>query len=159
LVSAHFRCVGVAEPERASQRWFPPPFLARRCIVDGVSPEVAHVRRDSGGAKPARRRGNSASFPHDPRATLADRRKNIQHGSADLQINLPAMSHDRARRLKQPPAHGLHLGALPTASQRIRAAAQNVNQRRTLTPPDFVRKLLKHMEKGRIFSHLLGVQS
>ena len=35
----------------------------------------------------------------------------------------------------------------------------NVNQRRTLRPPDFVHKLLKHMEKGRIFRDLFGVQS
>ena len=34
-----------------------------------------------------------------------------------------------------------------------------VNQRRTLTPPDFAHKLLKHMEKGRIFRDLLGGQS
>jgi hypothetical protein len=34
-----------------------------------------------------------------------------------------------------------------------------VNQRRTLTPPDFVNKFLKHKEKGRIFRDLFGLQS
>src|SRR6516162_5774191 len=40
---------------------------------------------------------------------------------ADLQENLSAMAHDLARGLKQPPAHGLHLRTLPSASKRIGA--------------------------------------
>jgi len=57
---------------------------------------------------------NGSSFPHDERATFADRLEFIHHGRADLQEQLAAMAHDLARRLKQPPAHGLHLRPLPS---------------------------------------------
>jgi hypothetical protein len=70
-------------------------------------------------ALPAPTHWNSASFPHDARATLADRRKHLQHGRADLQEHLSAMPYDLARRLKQPPAHGLHLYVLPSALVQI----------------------------------------
>lgn len=67
---------------------------------------------------------NSSSFLHEARATLADRSKYIQHGGADLQKQLPAMANDFARRLKQPPAHGLHLRAFPSLTERNAAEAQ-----------------------------------
>ena len=55
---------------------------------------------------------------------LADRGEQVQHGGADLQEHLPAMADDLARRLKQPPAHGLHLRTLPSASKGIGAKAE-----------------------------------
>jgi hypothetical protein len=56
-----------------------------------------------------------ASFPHDARAPLADRGEHLQHGGADLQENLPAVAHDLARGLKQPPERS---HPLPSASER-----------------------------------------
>ena len=42
----------------------------------------------------------------------------------DLQERLPAMPDDLARGLKQPPAHGLHLCALPLFAERNAAKTQ-----------------------------------
>jgi len=68
--------------------------LCRRRLVLGAT------AREDESAKRSRRFWNSASFPHDARATLTDRREHVQHGGADLQKHLPAMPHDLARRLK-----------------------------------------------------------
>jgi hypothetical protein len=42
----------------------------------------------------------------------------------DLQERLPAMADDLAGRLKQPPAHGLHLRTLKLLAERDAAKAQ-----------------------------------
>jgi hypothetical protein len=50
-----------------------------RLLMFGVSD------RENESAKRSRRFWNGASFPHDARATLADRREHLQHRGADLQ--------------------------------------------------------------------------
>lgn len=54
---------------------------------------------------------------------VADGSEGGQHGGTDFQPDLPAVANDLARRLKQAPAHGLHLRAFPAASERIGAKA------------------------------------
>ena len=73
--------------------------------------------RENGRAKRSRGFWNG-SFLHDCGAALADRAERVQHGCADLQIQPPTMTNDLARRLEQPPAHGLHLRTLPSAPER-----------------------------------------
>jgi len=77
--------------------WHSEVFCARLCRRRLV---LGATAREDESAKRSRRFWNSASFPHDARATLTDRREHVQHGGADLQKHLPAMPHDLARRLK-----------------------------------------------------------
>src|SRR5277367_1827011 len=120
----------------AVQRWLVSRQLALRAIFSRrlgfprVSDTDAPVAAHRSGSQEhdqrpgSRRLRNGASFPHDASAPLADRGEHVQHGGADLQENLPAVAHDLARGLKQPPAHGLHLRTLPSASKRIGAKAK-----------------------------------
>src|SRR5271168_95533 len=123
-----FRRKGIFRAFWAVQRWlgFPstgfagdffPSRLEFSRVSDTDTPVAAH-RSGSKSTTSARDHDVSgmAPFPHDARATLADRGEHVQHGGADLQENLPAVAHDLARGLKQPPAHGLHLRTLPSAS-------------------------------------------
>src|SRR5271169_7028294 len=119
--------------DRATGGWFPVnrlwgPFFARRLgfsrVSDTDTPVAAHRSASQEHDQGSRRLRNGASFPHDARATLADRGEHVQHGGADLQENLPAVAHDLARGLKQPPAHGLHLRTLPSASKCVGAKAE-----------------------------------
>src|SRR5664279_273395 len=87
-------------------------------VLSAAAPATAWARRETAQHRKrnrpeSRRFWNSAPFLHDPRATLADRRKHIQHGGADFQKHLAAMADDLARRLKQPPAHRLYLRTRP----------------------------------------------
>jgi hypothetical protein len=114
--------------------WFPVNrlcgrYFSRRLEFSRVSntdtPVAAHRSGSKSTTSPGSRRlRNGTSFPHDARATLADRGEHVQHGGADLQENLPAVAHDLARGLKQPPPHGLRLRALPSASKGMRAKAE-----------------------------------
>src|SRR6266853_3718735 len=98
---------------------FLPSGLAVSNICGTAPPSGVHcsILPDARKRPGSRRLRNGTSFPHDARATLADRGERVQHGGADLQEHLPTMAHDLARGLKQPPSHGLHLRTLPSASK------------------------------------------
>ena len=68
---------------------------------------------------------------------------------------------DEPHRHDRRPDVGTALGCHRVEIRRadIEQIDEAVNLRRTLTPPDFVHKILKYMEKERVFHDLFAVQS